>query len=161
MELLKQKQELVELLGVHFEKFQMIPPLAARILAFLIVDNRNEGVTFEELVNEIQASKSSISTNVNLLLKRENIYYCTKTGDRKKYFKVSPLSYRLKYLLENIENEISIVNRLSEFKIAQAKTAQDQTKIQNGITYKEHLVKMKELLLDTTNKLIQIENNSN
>ncbi len=156
-----QINELIETLGVHFEKHQNLPPLASRILAYLIMDNSEEGITFEEFVNELQASKSSVSTSLNVLLKNENIYYYTKKGDRKKYFKVSPLSCRLKHLLANIEEEIVIVEKLQQFRGENIVTECDKKKLLNGNTYKEHMLQMKDLIQITLNKLIQIENNSN
>lgn len=161
MEITEQINELVEILGIHFEKHRNLPPLASRILAYLIMDNREEGITFEELVTELQASKSSISTNVNLLLKIDHIYYRTQKGDRKKYYKVSPLSCRLKYMLDNIEEEIAIAEKLKNFRTENTETETDKKKLLNSITYKEHLLQMKDLMQITLQKLILIENNSN
>lgn len=31
----KEKEELIELFGIHFEKFHMLPPLAARIFGYI------------------------------------------------------------------------------------------------------------------------------
>ena len=70
----EEKQELIEMFGVHFEQLYNIPPLASRILGTLIIDGCKSGLTFEELVDKMQASKSSISTNINLLLKNPKIF---------------------------------------------------------------------------------------
>jgi len=73
--------------------------LAARIIGTLIIDGCKTGLTFDELVEKMQASKSSISTNLNLLQKMDKIFYFTKVGDRKKYFKAAPLSERINNFL--------------------------------------------------------------
>jgi DNA-binding transcriptional regulator GbsR (MarR family) len=59
-----------------------ISPLAGRILGLLIVDGCKSGLSFENIVEKLAASKSSISTNINLF-KMEKVYYFTITGDRK------------------------------------------------------------------------------
>ena len=78
-----EKQEIIEMFGVHFEQLYNIPPLAARILGTLIIDGCKSGLTFEELVEKMQASKSSISTNLNLLQKMDKINIRFKDGCKK------------------------------------------------------------------------------
>jgi DNA-binding transcriptional regulator GbsR (MarR family) len=94
-DILKEKEELIEMFGVHFESTYNLPPLASRILGTLIIDSCRTGLTFEDLLERMGASKSSVSTNLNLLLKLGKIKYYTVAGDRKKYFRPSPLSERL------------------------------------------------------------------
>ena len=53
----EEKQLLIERLGVHIEKKDNIPPLAARIVSTLILTGK-KGCTFEELVTNLQASKT-------------------------------------------------------------------------------------------------------
>lgn len=86
---MERKQQLIEKLGVHIEHRDQLAPLAARIIAALIL-NGKKGVTFDSLVCSLQASKSSISTNLNTLQASERILYYTKPGDRKKYFVLNP-----------------------------------------------------------------------
>lgn len=83
-----QKNNLIEALGVHLEGDQLAP-LAARIFATLILSGK-KGVTFEELVNNLQAGKSSISTHLEHLQQTNRVKYFTKPGDRKRYFMVDP-----------------------------------------------------------------------
>lgn len=83
-----QKKSLIEELGVHLEGEQLAP-LAARIFATLILSGK-KGVTFDELVNDLQAGKSSISTHLDHLQQTNRVKYFTKTGDRKRYFMVDP-----------------------------------------------------------------------
>lgn len=80
-----QKGRLVEKLGVHFENKGGLAPVAARILSYVILTGK-KGVTFEDLVLNLCASKSTISTHLNHLQDLKKIQYFTKTGDRKKYF---------------------------------------------------------------------------
>ncbi|RLJ67191.1 hypothetical protein CLV86_0680 [Lacinutrix venerupis] len=80
-----EKMRLVEKLGVHLETREQLAPVAARILAYIILTGK-KGTTFEEMVIVLCASKSTISTHLNHLQDLNKIEYFTKTGDRKKYF---------------------------------------------------------------------------
>ena len=46
MDVKKEKEELIEMFGTHFESLYHLPPLAARILGNLIVDGSKDGLTF-------------------------------------------------------------------------------------------------------------------
>ncbi len=87
-ELIKIKFHLIEKLGVYFEREEHLAPVAARIFAHIILTGKI-GVTFDSLVDDLQASKSTVSTNLSHLQNLEKISYFTKTGDRKKYFIVN------------------------------------------------------------------------
>ena len=79
------KCELVEKLGIHFERKKQMAPLAARIFSYVILTGK-QGTTFEDLVSNLCASKSTISTHLNHLQDLKKLTYFTKIGDRKKYF---------------------------------------------------------------------------
>mgnify|MGYP005863760445 CR=1 FL=1 len=81
----KVKCQLVEKLGIHFENKDHLAPVEARILSFIILTGK-QGTTFEDLVTNLQASKSTVSTHLNHLQDLKKVEYFTKTGDRKKYF---------------------------------------------------------------------------
>jgi DNA-binding transcriptional regulator GbsR (MarR family) len=87
-ELEKEKMSLIEKLGVIMEKKYQLAPVAARILSSLILSGK-QALTFDELVQQLQASKSTISTNLEHLQHLKRIEYFTKPGDRKRYFKLN------------------------------------------------------------------------
>lgn len=84
----KQKRALIEKLGVLLESKEQLAPVAARIMAYIILRGKS-GSTFEDLVTDLCASKSTISTHLNHLQDLKKIVYYTKMGDRKKYFIVN------------------------------------------------------------------------
>jgi len=86
---LTKKEKLIEKLGVHIETKDQLAPLAARILATLVLSGK-KGSTFESLVCELSASKSTIFTHLTTLQAANRITYYTKCGDRKKYFTLVP-----------------------------------------------------------------------
>lgn len=84
-----QQKEFIEKIGVRTERMGY-SPLAGRIIgALLFVEPPY--MTFEDLCEYLSASKSSISTNLNLLMKDDigMVEYFTFPGDRKRYFKIS------------------------------------------------------------------------
>ncbi|NHN27124.1 hypothetical protein FIA58_015685 [Flavobacterium jejuense] len=153
----EEKQEIIELFGIHFEQLYNIPPLASRILGTLIIDGCKSGLTFEDLVEKMQASKSSISTNLNLLLKMEKINYFTIVGDRKKYFKAAPLSQRLNNYLTLVHHEKILIDKIIDYREKYVSCSQEQINLQNSYAYKEHMEKAEQLLMSTIEKFKQIE----
>jgi DNA-binding transcriptional regulator GbsR (MarR family) len=153
----EEKQEIIEMFGVHFEKTFNIPPLAARIIGTLIIEGCKSGLTFDELVNKIQASKSSVSTNLNLLQKMGKVNYFTKVGDRKKYFKAAPLSQRLNEYLALVNNEKILIDRVIDYRKKTITCSQEEVNLQNHYAYKEHMIKAEQLLIHTINQFKEIE----
>ena len=80
-----QKCQLVEKLGIHFEKKEGLAPVAARVFSYIILNGKG-GTTFEELIENLCASKSTISTHLTHLQGLNKLKYYTKIGDRKKYY---------------------------------------------------------------------------
>ena len=79
-------KERVERFGVFFEK-EGIPPVAARIIGYLLFSEPPRK-TFYDIVEFVQASKSSVSTALNAMQQRGFINYITLPGDRKRYFQL-------------------------------------------------------------------------
>jgi DNA-binding transcriptional regulator GbsR (MarR family) len=157
----KEKEEVIEILGIHFGSLYKIPPLAARILGLLMVDGCKSGLTFNALVGKLAASKSSISTNLNLLLKMEKIYYFTIAGDRKKYFKSAPLSERISNYLKIIEAETFVINKMHDHRKKTASCVEEQLSLENIILYQIHLQKVEKSLKKTLAEFKKIEFSKN
>lgn len=158
----EQRSELIEQFGVHFERLYNLPPLAGRILSTLIIDGCKSGLTFDQLVEKTLASKSSVSTNLNLLQKAEKIEYQTVVGDRKKYFKAAPLSQRLKNYLKIVDGEKALLDKLMDYRQKTISCEKEEINFHNLCAYKEHLLQIEQLLHSTINKFKSIEiNNQN
>lgn len=76
---------LIEKMGVSHEKHGT-PPAPARILALLLISPDTE-LTFDQIRDTLNLSKSATSNALNMLLSKGKIDYMTKPGDRKRYFK--------------------------------------------------------------------------
>lgn len=117
MKSLDEKKQFVEETGVLIEQLGP-PPLQSRIIALLAL-NTPDGVPFEEIVEFLHASKSSISNAINFLLSAKAIIYFTKPGDRKRYFKVPFSSTWLddfEKKVRGIDTIIELINKFNLFK---------------------------------------------
>lgn len=86
-ERLKKQRELIELIGRRHEQ-EGFQPVAGRVFALLMVMDKEE-YTFDEIVKEMNISKSSASTALKSLELRKRIEYVTYHGDRKRYFRLA------------------------------------------------------------------------
>ncbi|CAM3335718.1 GbsR/MarR family transcriptional regulator [Aequorivita lipolytica] len=111
------RKKLIEKLGVHIEGKEQIAPLAARILATLILTGK-QGITFDALIRELAASKSTISTHLTTLQAANRITYYTKSGDRKKYFIIIPdvMIQSMTEMLKNWKCERDLHFEIIEYK---------------------------------------------
>ncbi len=116
-ELVAKKEHLIERLGVYIECKDQLAPVAARILSTLILTGK-KGMTFEELVENLSASKSTISTHLNNLQQVDRVMYFTKSGDRKKYFIMNPNAtiHTLNKMIENWERERDLHVEIIDYK---------------------------------------------
>ncbi|HRO74939.1 MAG TPA: MarR family transcriptional regulator [Crocinitomicaceae bacterium] len=99
--------ELIERFGV-FGNEHGIPPAAARISALLIISDKLE-LTFDEIRETLNLSKSATSNGINFMLLTRRIAFVTKTGDRKRYFKSNVESWK-----EDFSNQFQNHNAFCE-----------------------------------------------
>ncbi|MEH6682753.1 MAG: transcriptional regulator [Sediminicola sp.] len=150
------KKELIEVLGLHFESLYQMPPLATRIYALLILTD-SEGHTFEELMEATEASKSSVSTSINLLLQTEKIEYFTMPGDRKRHFRKN--ADYLKNRLTNYSQQAYKELKLFEMTCAFMKQSYLASYLKNEkltTIYRDYLEALKQLMETTIHKLEKI-----
>ena len=153
----KEREELIEMFGIHFERFHNMPPLGSRILATLILDCCSTGMTFEDMVEMTGASKSSVSTNLNLLLELGKITYYTLPGDRKKYFKPSAFSERFSNYMKMIEFEKIIIDRMLDYREKTASCIAEKGDLERVKAYREHVLDVEGLLTSTIEKFKELE----
>ncbi|WP_194852293.1 GbsR/MarR family transcriptional regulator [Nonlabens antarcticus] len=111
-----EKLQLVEEIGVGIEERLKLSPLASRIYALLILSSY-DGITFDEIKEAIQASKSSTSVNINVLHQLDYISFYTKPGDRKRYFRLAKYSQiqSLEMYVQDIDKEMSMIKRINAY----------------------------------------------
>lgn len=119
-------REMVKFYGSAYQ----LPPLAAKIYAYLIFDFERKGVSFDEFVEVFSASKSSVSSNLNLLLGLKIIGDYTRIDQRKRFFVMNEQYMRIRFeeIIAKMERELAILDRLKEFR--QTSTSEDMTKFE-------------------------------
>ena len=154
----EEKKKLIEEVGLHFEKAKQMSPLAARIYAIMIL-SPYDGHTFDEIIEMTCASKSSVSTQLNLLLQLKKVEYFTKSGDRKRYFRASKsyLINTLKEDLERVKEEIALINKITEFN-----SLYNQHKYEEhgviSVLFRAYLIKQQGNMKDTIEKMSKFKN---
>ena len=95
-----------------------LPPLAAKIYSYLVFDFDRNGVSFDEVVEIFSASKSSVSSNLNLLLNLNIITDFNKIDERKRFFVMNEkyMKIRFEEIIEKMESELIILNKLKDFR---------------------------------------------
>jgi DNA-binding transcriptional regulator GbsR (MarR family) len=103
IQLSDKKLKLIEELGMHFEK-SGTQPAASRIFALLMISDTNE-LSFEEIYQTLNISKSAASNAINLLIDTHRVEYITRPGQRKRYFrcKVKSLNEGVQRSLDDME----------------------------------------------------------
>ncbi len=100
------RKALIEKLGIANEE-KGFQPVAGRILGLLYVSPRPE-LTFDEIRESLNISKSATSTALNLLMHMGRVDYTTFSGDRKRYFRIKLSNWR-----EMIQDEMERMVKIS------------------------------------------------
>ena len=115
-ERIKKQRELIERIGRNNERdgFQ---PVTARILGLLMVMDKEE-YTFDEIVDEMQISKSSASNAFRNLELRGVIEYVTYPGDRKRYFRFvsGDINEIIAEIEKRMQQKLHIMQQIIELK---------------------------------------------
>jgi len=109
MQKVSESTAFIEEAGLLFESFGM-SRMAGRIIGCLVVSD-NGMVSFDEFVRVLQASKSSISTNVRTLVNARLLKPVSMPGDRKTWYVLSP-DISLKEILDREHQLIMAMNSL-------------------------------------------------
>jgi DNA-binding transcriptional regulator GbsR (MarR family) len=107
-------QDAVKFYGTIFN----VPPLASKIYAYLLFDYEKVGITFDEFVDVLSASKSSVSTSISLLLKAQLIIDHNKMDERKRYFFINDEYKKIRFekIVQKMQDELKLLDDLDQFK---------------------------------------------
>ncbi len=94
-----------------------IPPLAAKIYAYLVFDFQRKGVVFDELVDVFAASKSSISSNLQILQNLQLITDFNKIDERKRYFQINTDYPKIRFtsIVNDLQKEVKLMEKLYQY----------------------------------------------
>lgn len=93
MTLNKEQQQIIERIGVFFER-KGNQPILGRIIGLLMVVEEAEA-TFEDIQNALFVSKSAVSQSLTLLQSQNKVDYTTKPGERKRYFRLKIRNWKV------------------------------------------------------------------
>jgi DNA-binding transcriptional regulator GbsR (MarR family) len=95
-----------------------IPPLASKIYSYLIFDFEKVGITFDEFVEVLSASKSSVSTSISLLINSQLIIDHNKMDERKRYFFINDehMKIRFEKIVQRLKDELKLLNDLNNLR---------------------------------------------
>ena len=127
-----------------------IPPLAAKIYSYLIFDFEKKGISFDEFVQVFAASKSSVSSNLNLLLNAKLIIDFNTITERKRFFRINEnyINIRFHEIISKMKQEIAILDQLHAFC-----KSKDEDQIQRFEIYKTLLTKNIKNIEETLHKI--------
>lgn len=110
-------QDAVKFYGTVFN----LPPLASKIYAYLLFDYEKVGITFDEFVEVLSASKSSVSTSISLLLSSQLIVDHNKMDERKRYFFINDEYKKIRFekIVQKMKDELKLLDDLNSFKKVQ------------------------------------------
>lgn len=153
MSQIKEQKDLVEEIGLGIEDRLNLSPLASRIYALLILSSY-DGLTFDEIKESIQASKSAASVNINVLSQLDYISYYTKPGIRKRFFKLSKYSQLLSLEMyhQAIDKEMQMIERINTYnrQYHPEKFTDEETL---GHIYHNYLIEKQNLVESTITKM--------
>lgn len=149
----EEKRKLIEEIGLNFQEKHNFTPLAGRIYAIMIL-SRGEGYSFEELMSLTEASKSSVSTNLNLLIQLKYVEFFTKPGDRRRYFRSTKnyLKLTLKEHLLAIEEELRLVEKINKYN-CEHNPQRFRKNESLGLIFQKHLEAQKKNIQATLQKM--------
>ena len=155
----KEKIALEEMMTELFRRLHHLSPMAARTLSVLAIEGSEEGLTFEGLIERLQASKSTLSTSINLLQDKELVYYETKENKRRKYFKSFPFDKRFGEFLDLVRYEKDFTIRFESYMKEQNQREHifPQERINKMDVFLDFLTQIEELTQDFLEKLKQEE----
>ncbi|MEB3074467.1 helix-turn-helix domain-containing protein [Capnocytophaga gingivalis] len=156
---MKERTALLQMMEELFRRLHHLSPMAAKILSVLAIEGSVHGLTFEDLIERLQASKSTISTNINLLLDKELIYYVMKEKKRRKYFKSFPFDKRFEEFLGLIRYEKDFTMRFQQYMKAQNENEHlfTEERIHKLGLFLDYLSQIEHLTQDFLKKLKQEE----
>lgn len=143
---------LQDLIKLHIGQFR-ISPIGAKICAYLKLDFSGDGITFDQLQEALDVSKSSISLNLRTLIDKGIVLEINKFNDRKTYFTYNPdyMTIWIKESIQRLEGNLDIIRRVTQLELQSERKSQNCLKkrqlheelIEKGIrNFKETLSKI-------------------
>ncbi|QLE03101.1 MarR family transcriptional regulator [Galbibacter sp. BG1] len=155
LEIQQLKKQIIEEMGVYFESEDTTSPLSSRIFALLVLEG-SEGASFDKIVEELEISKSSASTNLQILQSMGRVSYYTKPGDRKRYFKASVTSLvnRLEDKIQSWKRERCLHERVATYREKVISNNEDNNiDVEKDLSFNIHYIEFVDVMIDNLSRL--------
>lgn len=149
-------EEVFRSISAFYMENYALPPLGAKIYTLLMLDYKYTGITFDEIVAQLGASKSSVSESIRLLLSKHLIIEKCFENERKRHFFKNPdhAVVRFESILKRLNKELSVIEQIQSYH-REKSTDIPEPKIE---IFKKMLKNNIKNIDDTINKLKQYEN---
>lgn len=146
IELTDKQKELIESFGVIQEQMGLAPA-PSRVNSLLTISDEIE-LTFDDIRETLNLSKSATSNALNVLISLDRIGYKTKSGDRKRYFYSKLDQWKSKF-----KNDILALNGYNEMMKEIAINRNPQTieynkKLDELTKFMEYFIKETVIIID-------------
>lgn len=150
MALSDKQRELIEEIGIYHENngFQ---PAVARVMGLLLVSDKPE-LTFDEISEALNISKSATSNALSMLLNTGKIEYTTFSGDRKRYFRIRSSNWRDMFAkkMEDLSGLNTLLKRVLE--VRKRENPEYDTKLNDFIGFLDYLKQQLPSLIEQWDK---------
>lgn len=91
-----------------------LPPLHAKLYVFLMFDVNHHGFTFDQMVEQFNVSKSSLSNSLRMLIQHKFIEYITPIDSRRRYYRINSKFMEIRFgdALEEVKTEKELMLRM-------------------------------------------------
>lgn len=109
-------ETLLNELADHYTTVYGYQPCISKVCAYFVFDQAQAGITFDDLLQYFEMSKSTISAALKFLEEKMHIKFIKKEDCRKRYFIIDEyfLVDRYKVILHNLLNERKLTIELKE-----------------------------------------------
>lgn len=139
----------IDLFTNHFITYLNYPPLASKIYSILLISHREKGLSFKDIIEQTNSSKSSVSISLNFLKEAQKITFYTEGSSRKKIFTAVSLADVISSYLRIFNSEKKATQALDAY--AKKYDVDNYKKFKGKFfsLYLQHIQKVENLLMQT------------
>lgn len=110
--------EIFERLTTHYIQVYDYTPYTAKICSYLYFDYARQGVTFDQILEYFDISKSTVSNSLHHLVEAKHVSFFYKDDDRKRYFEINKEFVKIRYetICSNLTEEGKIIELMQRHK---------------------------------------------
>lgn len=109
-----EKRDLYQDMVAFYANLFHLPPLHAKLYVYLMFDVNHGGFTFDQMLEQFNVSKSSLSNSLRMLIQHKFIEYVTPIDSRKRYYRINSRFMEIRFgdALEKVRTEKELMLRM-------------------------------------------------